>query len=993
MIMPIIVFLRKKKMDFVRLILNGICSLLFVFSMTTGISLGAEFLPVKSVNLKTRKVDISTEFGPLLTEIHFDESNDSLALRVEEIIRRDLIRAVNYFQFTPKEIIHFNIDPYILLNNGFATVFPQSIIHLFNHPPVQRDHLIVMEDWLRGLVFHEFIHIVHLTQVRDYLKIGQNIFGTVAKLPAGIVPRWFTEGIAVWAESSLLGKGRLQNISFRNELKAYLKNNSTCHTIDCLDDPLEYPGGQLAYWAGGFFIEFLEKQKSGTVKCLVEYNSSNIPFFLNNAFSECAGEKAQSLFSKFHQTFLGTDSPGEITSEQLKEVPHSYGENNIQKGVVLHNRTIFKIEKRNRVEVLSGYRLGEKNSSVERLPHFPKFYSAPFASLSGVVESTFPGAGNGEKKQFLLASFFADPDFRRENRLWRLLSIDNSASHGDIELNCQSNPLYVVPGPHSGEYITASFQHGVWNIIKEQCQGDAGQLLFSLNQKVNLMHFEKREKLIIYQVEEAGAHRVYVADSDFKKQFMAFERKINSNNEVSTSIDLPVIGNQHLVVRENGNLELIEWSADLKVVTKASLKKPVGPLSNLQDVSFVLANGDDVIQVSDSISLLSQSSKDYFAFLSSLKNGNVETKALQEMTSGPLKTKQMEPGQNKNLSDSKLENYPAWSHLTPHWWFFTSGTGENINSLGAMTSVADPMQVHSADLSLVFYEKMKLGGDLNYQQKVVSVSDLWGINAFFRKEYYKSDLSAIINKSQDDVLGTQYLFLLRKWTLAPGLFVAYKKNEDFISKRSIYSIGTGVDLFYNAQSFNDIFQELVFRSKFQIDDSSLGKNFLNMQLTLDLEARVYEDLDIGMSASYGKLVKSGFVDGVIYGGGDQRQINRWYNFYGIPYSNIYGNEIFVFKSLIDFNALNVYRGYGFVPFYFKELRFLVGNEILKADRIYLDRTLLVNKTLHGIYAGPRFKLNLFYYVPAEIDFIFSSIKHPNGKNIRSASLVINADLF
>ena len=187
--------------------------------------------------------------------------------------------------------MHFNVDPYLRLTNGNARTFPTDIINLYKFPPSNNEHLVIMEDWLTGLIFHEYVHVTHLDQTRDFLELGRNIFGSIAKFPVMVVPRWFTEGIAVWAESHLSKNGRLSNPLFRKELLIQFLRADYCKTIDCLDEPGLYPNGSLAYWAGAHFMEYMEEKKPGTIKCLVEENSSKIPFLLSVFTSEATGSQ------------------------------------------------------------------------------------------------------------------------------------------------------------------------------------------------------------------------------------------------------------------------------------------------------------------------------------------------------------------------------------------------------------------------------------------------------------------------------------------------------------------------------------------------------------------------------------------------------------------------------------------------------------------------------------------------------------------------------
>ena len=406
----------------------------------------------KSVALKTIAVDLDTNYGTLKTEIHFDARDLEVALKVKKIVKTDLIKVVNYFQHVPKNTVHLNVDPYLRLTNGNARVFPTNIINLYNFPASNSEHLIVMEDWMRGLIFHEFIHITHLDQTSDYVDVGRQIFGSVAKLLPGVVPRWFTEGIATWGESHLINGGRLHNPLFRKELLIQFLRIEYCTTIDCLDEPGVYPHGQLAYWAGAHFIEYLENQKAGTVKCLVQKNSGGLPFFLNNVFEYCTGKTAQDLFAEFRKSFI-SDQPA-ITPENEAwgdKISNAFGSDDLQKGIVLDGNKLFKIEKSRYSEALVSYDLQDNvNMMVSK-------FSYPVSDLAGITHVQEANNEDSDEGKFLIVAFNEDMAFREKNRVWRLVNTETLLIETLLPL--KNDPSYVI-GLGNNRYLTASFVSG-----------------------------------------------------------------------------------------------------------------------------------------------------------------------------------------------------------------------------------------------------------------------------------------------------------------------------------------------------------------------------------------------------------------------------------------------------------------------------------------------------------------------------------------------------
>ena len=143
-----------------KLDLRRVAVALFIFLNLTLWTVEAEVF-------KTINISMPTNYGTFFGEIHFEEKDLQLALKTERIIKEDLIKVINYFEYVPYDVVHFNIDPYLRLTNGNAVVFPTNIINLYNFPANNQEHLIVMENWLQGLILHEFVQLF-----RDGLQKG-----------------------------------------------------------------------------------------------------------------------------------------------------------------------------------------------------------------------------------------------------------------------------------------------------------------------------------------------------------------------------------------------------------------------------------------------------------------------------------------------------------------------------------------------------------------------------------------------------------------------------------------------------------------------------------------------------------------------------------------------------------------------------------------------------------------------------------------------------
>jgi hypothetical protein len=923
----------------------------FVFSVLLLLTLTS--IPFKAqskhIELKTINVSLPTNFGTFFGEIHYSNEDRVEALKVERIITEDLIKVINYFEYVPHDTVHFNIDPFMRLTNGSATVFPTNIINLYNFPANNLDHLVAMENWMQGLVVHEFVHITHLDQTRDYLNIGRKIFGTIAKTPASIVPRWFTEGIAVWGESYLITGGRLHNPLFNKELFILFKKNDFCKTIDCLDEPGTYPNGQLAYWAGAHFIEYLENLKPKTIKCLVEENSLALPFFLNNAFEKCTGDTAQNQFIKFRDDYIAHEAPLSIEKQEWGEkISNAFGVDNYQKGLVLDGDRLFKVEREKKSEALVAYDLTDNITFLNK-------YEYPIEDVSAMVATD-------NETRMLLVSFNEDPNYRSENKVWKLIHPETLLVERTLKF--AHDPSYVISlGGES--YITFSYFENHWIVERND------DLLKSFSSDLNLNLVKKIGDQLLLKINDSYGTSFLVI-SDLKLQNLKVVYK-------STNLyDLPLITDTYLIIREKSDLKLLEWD---KAVQLSTL-----PADFLNRITFAEVNEGRVLVLENRLKTQSMTAKESEKFIKKFKSNSkiVSTSPFQSPAAPAT-----------SFAEQKSESYPRLDHLIPYYWFLATGNSENLGSIGAMTAFVDPMGVHTINATALLYPTVsKAGGSVDYVQKIIPINDQWKTRAFVSQEYSKTTFSDKINSARNLMLSTDYSFLKKRWTYNPGIFAGQSKTEDFISDRSVGYIGFSQDLSFKAMSFDDFFQDLQIGIDLQSSKANIGKSYTVAQLTGHLATRFSEKLTVTIKGSYGKLFKTDFSRGVIYGGGLTDLTGKHvHEFYGVPYSNAYGNEILTARMTIDYNFWNIYKGRNLLPFFFKEVHFLFGRESMYADRIILDNTVLREKLINAIFAGPRLKMNLFYFVPTNIDLIFSSIAHPNGKNVNKVDFTIVSDLF
>jgi Tol biopolymer transport system component len=147
--------------------------------------------------------------------------------------------------------------------NGSATPLPYDTIRLFAVPPPELSELNVYRDWVSNLVFHEYVHILHLDHVEGIPNVANHVFGKLFA-PNGLAPSWMTEGLAVLHEGD--GdpgpeSGRNHSAIFDMYVRSLALERPGFPRLDQVSNPpLWWPLGSTPYALGGRFMEFLEER-------------------------------------------------------------------------------------------------------------------------------------------------------------------------------------------------------------------------------------------------------------------------------------------------------------------------------------------------------------------------------------------------------------------------------------------------------------------------------------------------------------------------------------------------------------------------------------------------------------------------------------------------------------------------------------------------------------------------------------------------------------
>jgi hypothetical protein len=247
--------------------------------------------------------DSSLVWRTLETEhfvVYYYEPHDDLGRRVAVVAERAHRVLAPALGHSPSDKTHIVITDDTDGANGFAGVLPRNAIHVYATAPSGQSVLADHDDWLYGLVLHEYAHIVHLDTISGFPRLYNRVFGKIWS-PNQVQPRWFIEGLAVYEESRRSSGGRTRNAFFDMFLRLAVLAGQPLDLAQISSGYLPWPHGNVAYLYGGHFLEYIaDRFGDGTLaKISHEYGSSVLPYGLSKAVRSATGHSYDELYADF----------------------------------------------------------------------------------------------------------------------------------------------------------------------------------------------------------------------------------------------------------------------------------------------------------------------------------------------------------------------------------------------------------------------------------------------------------------------------------------------------------------------------------------------------------------------------------------------------------------------------------------------------------------------------------------------------------------------
>jgi hypothetical protein len=224
----------------------------------------------------------------------------TVAQRVAERVERAhevLVRQLNHW---PSGRTHVVIKDHTDSSNGYANVIPRNQMTIFVTSPAGLGTLSDYDDWLYGLLVHEYVHVLHMDNIGGIAKVFNAIFGKTWA-PNQMQPGWFIEGLATYHESAQSAAGRMRSSIFDMMLRMEVLDNAFLRIDQMSSNTRLRPRGNIPYLYGGRFLKYIAERfgPDKLASIATEYGATAIPYSINTVAKKILGVDYHQLYSEF----------------------------------------------------------------------------------------------------------------------------------------------------------------------------------------------------------------------------------------------------------------------------------------------------------------------------------------------------------------------------------------------------------------------------------------------------------------------------------------------------------------------------------------------------------------------------------------------------------------------------------------------------------------------------------------------------------------------
>lgn len=234
-------------------------------------------------------------------DIHYHEGLEERARRVAAMSDEVMGLLAELLAGLPSERVQVVLSDVTDSSNGYATSLPYNQVHLFAIPPDADHELAQNDDWLRMLLTHELLHVLHLDTVHGIPKLVNAILGKQWP-PNFVLPSWAIEGMATYAETVLTTRGRLRAARWRGYMRLAALEGDLWPLDDAVNYSRRYPSGNASRLYGGHFLWWLAREQGGDeylARFNHDYASRLIPYGMQRSLKAAAGIDLTAAWERF----------------------------------------------------------------------------------------------------------------------------------------------------------------------------------------------------------------------------------------------------------------------------------------------------------------------------------------------------------------------------------------------------------------------------------------------------------------------------------------------------------------------------------------------------------------------------------------------------------------------------------------------------------------------------------------------------------------------
>ena len=224
----------------------------------------------------------------------------ALAQKVARAAEAAHSKLVPILGHAPSERTHLVVTDNTDGANGSAQIVPLNVMRVFATGPSSIGSLNDYDDWIYGLLVHEYTHILHIDSIHGLARVINAVMGKTWA-PNQIQPRWFIEGLAVYHETMRTAGGRLRNAIYDMYLRTAVLQSKLLQMDQISSATRLYPRGTVPYLYGSRFLKYIadrygEKQLT---RISHAYGGTPIPYAINRTAKKVLGRTFAELYQDF----------------------------------------------------------------------------------------------------------------------------------------------------------------------------------------------------------------------------------------------------------------------------------------------------------------------------------------------------------------------------------------------------------------------------------------------------------------------------------------------------------------------------------------------------------------------------------------------------------------------------------------------------------------------------------------------------------------------